>query len=101
VGSPITLKCGDWGLLLVSIGCYVSPFSLLVFIIISYLSGVVSFDPMGLGIRDVSFGSLLIFSGISVPSAAAITAIDRIIVSVIYLSGSVAATHFIGRQQDR
>ena len=83
-------------LLIGSVGSYVPAIPLLVFIIISYLAGVISFIPMGLGVRDVSLGALLVLSGVSVPAAAVVTALDRLIVSIIYLSGSAIASYRLG-----
>ncbi|MDY6973420.1 MAG: lysylphosphatidylglycerol synthase transmembrane domain-containing protein [Thermodesulfobacteriota bacterium] len=84
-------------MVLQAMGHYAPPGPLLAAMILSYLAGVVSFVPMGLGIRDVSLGSLLVFLGIPLAPAAAAAAIDRILISMPYLIGGGVATHVLGR----
>lgn len=84
-------------MLLRAMGYNMSQGPLLAAMILSYLAGVISFVPMGLGVRDVSLASLLVSLGIPLAPAVAATAIDRILISVPFLIGGVMATHVLGR----
>ncbi|KPA11376.1 membrane protein [Candidatus Magnetomorum sp. HK-1] len=84
-------------MLLYAMGFYISPWSLLPAMLLSYLAGVISFIPMGLGVRDISLGGLLVFLGIPLTSAAVVTTIDRILLTIVYLVGSLIATHIFGK----
>jgi uncharacterized membrane protein YbhN (UPF0104 family) len=83
-------------MLLKAMGLYIPPGPLLAAMIFSYLAGVISFVPMGLGVRDVSLGSLLVFLGMPVESAAAAAAIDRILISSPCLAGGIIAVYVMG-----
>jgi uncharacterized membrane protein YbhN (UPF0104 family) len=65
---------------------------------LSRVAGVLSFIPMGLGVRDASLASLLLVMGISGTSAAAGAALDRVIMTIPYLVGGVLATHVLGKR---
>ncbi|MBF0450562.1 MAG: flippase-like domain-containing protein [Candidatus Magnetomorum sp.] len=97
IGVSMLISLARIELLLGAMGVSVSPAPLLASMLLSYLAGVISFVPMGLGIRDASLGSLLVFLGIPLVAAIAVTAMDRIIISVVYLSGSIIGTHVLGR----
>ncbi|MGD9730974.1 MAG: lysylphosphatidylglycerol synthase domain-containing protein [Desulfamplus sp.] len=66
-------------------------------LLISRIAGVLSFVPMGLGVRDASLASLLFMIGIPLTHAAAGAAIDRIIMIIPYLVGGVIASHLLGK----
>ncbi len=83
-------------MLLKAMGLYIPPGPLLAAMIFSYLAGVISFVPMGLGVRDISLGTLLVFLGIPVESAAAAAAIDRILISSPCLFGGIIAVYVMG-----
>ncbi len=83
-------------MLLKAMGLYIPPGPLLAAMIFSYLAGVISFVPMGLGVRDISLGSLLVFLGMPLESAAAAAAIDRILISSPYLLGGIVAAYVMG-----
>jgi len=82
---------------LYSVNVYVHPGQLFAAVIISYFLGVVSFVPMGLGVYDLSLGSMLAMLGAPVPNVAAAIAIDRFISIAPYLVGGVIATHVLGK----
>ena len=84
-------------MILYSMGLYIAPALLLAAMLLSYLAGVISLIPMGLGVRDVSLGSLLVLLSIPLSLSVSVITIDRIIISVIYLIGSVIATHILGK----
>lgn len=76
-----------------------APFGpLMAALLLSRMAGVLSFVPMGLGVRDASLVSLLVLSGLPGSFAAAAAAMDRVIMTLPYLVGSVIATHIIGKR---
>lgn len=76
-----------------------APFGpLMAALLLSRIIGVLSFVPMGLGIRDASLASLLMLIGIPATHAAAGAAIDRLIMTIPYLVGGVVATHLLGKR---
>ena len=91
VGVSYIVSLLRFEMLLKAMGLYIPPGPLLAAMIFSYLAGVISFVPMGLGVRDISLGSLLVFLGMPVESAAAAAAIDRILISSPCLIGGVIA----------
>lgn len=88
-------------MLLKAMGLYIPPGPLLAAMILSYLAGVISFVPMGLGVRDISLGSLLVFLGMPLEAAAAAAAIDRILISSPYLPGGVIAAYILASSETR
>ena len=70
---------------------------LLAALAVSYLAGLISFVPMGLGVRDVGLGSLLVLLGCPVSIAVWAAATDRILISLPHLVGGVVATQTLGR----
>lgn len=87
-----------FNMILYALGINVPYGPLLAILLISRLAGVISFVPMGLGIRDASLAALLVI--ISVPSTHAVVAaaIDRVIMTTPYLVGGVIATHILGKK---
>jgi len=85
-------------MLLFAMGFHISKASLLPAMLLSYLAGVISFIPMGMGVRDISLSGLLVLLGIPLASAAVVAAVDRILLSIIYLIGSIIASYIFGKQ---
>jgi uncharacterized protein (TIRG00374 family) len=85
-------------MILYAVGINVPYGSLLAILLISRLSGVISFIPMGLGIRDASLAALLVVISVPAKHAMVVAAIDRIIMTGPYLVGGVIATHFFGKK---
>ena len=85
-------------MILYAVGINVPYGSLLAILLISRLSGVISFIPMRLGIRDASFSALLVVISVPAKHAMVVAAIDRIIMTGPYLVGGVIATHFFGKK---
>lgn len=76
-----------------------APFGpLMAALLLSRIAGVLSFIPMGLGVRDASLASLLLLIGIPGTYAAAGAALDRVIMTIPYLIGGVIATHVLGKR---
>ena len=84
-------------IVLYAIGISVSPGPLFAALVFSYIAGVISFIPMGFGVRDVSLGSLLVALGVPLSYASAAAAIDRVLITLPYLIGGVFATHILGQ----
>lgn len=84
--------------ILYALGLFVAPGPLLAALLLSRLAGVLSFVPMGLGVRDASLASLLILVGVSNTLAIAVSALDRVFMTVPYLIGGILATHILGKK---
>lgn len=84
-------------MILYSIGLTVSPGPLFAAMVLSILVGVVSFVPMGLGFRDVSMASLLVMLGVPLDYAATVVAIDRVLITLPYLIGSIIGIRILGK----
>lgn len=82
--------------ILYAFGLKVPLGSLLAIMIISHLAGLISFVPMGLGVRDVSLASMLLILNVPLELSAAVVAIDRVLTILPILTGGVFATHFLG-----
>lgn len=67
-------------------------------LLLSRIVGVLSFVPMGLGIRDASLASLLVLIGVPLPFAIAGATLDRLVMTLPYLVGGIWATHTLGKQ---
>lgn len=87
-----------FALILLAMGIDVQYGPLLAALLISRIAGVLSFVPMGLGVRDASLGSLLIIIGVLSSQAIAAAAIDRLILTIPYLIGGVIATHLLSKR---
>jgi len=85
-------------LILIAMGTKAPIGPLMAALLLSRVAGVLSFVPMGLGIRDASLVSLLILIGVPGASAAAAAALDRVIMTIPYLVGGVIATHVLGKR---
>ena len=86
-----------FSIVLYSLGVSISPGPLFAAMIFAYLMGVISFVPMGLGVRDVSLASLLVMLGVPLEHAAAASAIDRVLITLPFLIGGVIATNVLGK----
>ena len=84
-------------IVLYSVGVSVPLGVLFAAVFLSYLLGVISFVPMGLGVYDISLGSILAMLGAPIENVAAALAIDRFISIMPYLIGGVIATNVLGR----
>lgn len=84
--------------LLSALGHNVPVLPLLAAMMLSYLAGVISFVPMGLGVRDISLASLLLLLGVPAEITVAVTAMDRFFIMFPYLVGGVLATGVLGRK---
>jgi len=85
-------------LVLLSLGTPAPVGPLMAALLVSRIAGVVSFVPMGLGVRDASLASLLFIIGIPAIYATAAAAIDRVIMTIPYLIGGVIATRVLGQR---
>jgi uncharacterized membrane protein YbhN (UPF0104 family) len=85
-------------LIIYSLGLSVALGPLIGAVFFAYLMGVLSFVPMGLGVRDVSLTSFLVMLGIPMEHAAAVAAIYRVLTTLPFLIGGVIATHALGKQ---
>ena len=85
-----------FSMVLYSVGIRISPGPLFSALVFAHLAGVISFVPMGLGVRDVSLASLLVMLGVPVEHAAAAAAFDRVLITVPILVGGIIATRIIG-----
>ena len=83
-------------MVLYSVGISISPGPLFSALVFAHLAGVISFVPMGLGVRDVSLASLLVILGVPVEHAAAAAVFDRVLTTVPILVGGIIATRIIG-----
>ncbi|WP_028580974.1 lysylphosphatidylglycerol synthase transmembrane domain-containing protein [Desulfogranum japonicum] len=84
-------------LIMYALGVSVAPGPLFGAVIFSYVAGLFSFVPMGLGVRDLSLTSLLVMLGIPMEHAAAAAAIDRVLTTLPFLIGGVIATNVLGK----
>jgi len=85
-------------LILLSVGYSISPGPLLAVIICSYLVGIISAVPMGLGVRDVSLVSLLVFLGVPLAPATAAALIERFLITLNYLLNGLISVNILGRE---
>ena len=83
-------------LILKALGASAHAGGLFAAMILSYLAGLASFVPMGLGVRDVSLASLILLLGAPGAAAAACVIIDRALTIAPYLAGGVIAAHVLG-----
>ena len=74
------------------------PGALLTVIVTSYIAGLVSLIPLGIGVRDVSLASFLILLKIPPTAAMTATVFERIFFSLPYLIGGVISTHYFGNK---
>ena len=83
-------------LLLSELGFSVNPMYLLYVIVLSYLAGTLSFIPMGIGTRDISFIALLSQLGPSIETATVAAVLQRILRSFIPLVLSAVSLNVLG-----
>ena len=84
-------------MLLLMFGVQVGSGGVLAGMLLSRVLGVISFVPMGLGVRDVSLTSLLVLLNVPTPVAITVSAIDRIVMITPFLLGGALATHQLGK----
>jgi uncharacterized protein (TIRG00374 family) len=65
-------------------------------IILSYLAGLVSMVPMGLGVRDISMVALLTRGGLSTDVATTVTLVQRVLRTVLPLAIGILAINVLG-----
>jgi len=96
------LLCSVWfsHLLLLYFGTPVSPFTLLSIQSLSYLAGVVSLMPMGLGARDLSMAVLLGNVGVSADLATYVALIQRVIATGLSLLMGLISLQILGVKGD-
>jgi len=73
------------------------PGEVMAALLVSRIAGVLSFVPMGLGVRDASLSSFLVLAGVPLPQAIAAASLDRIVITLPYLVGGVVASRMLGR----
>ena len=68
-------------------------------VILSYLAGLVTLIPMGLGVRDVSMVALLVKSGVSVDVATTATIVQRLLRTAIPLPLGFLSANLLGLRE--
>lgn len=97
-GASLVLATLRLQLILLALGTPAPVGPLMAATLVSRIAGVLSFLPMGIGVRDASLASLLFIIGIPAIYATAAAAIDRVIMIVPYLIGGVIATRVLGQR---
>lgn len=77
-------------------GGTVSPWTALEAVILSYLAGLVTMVPMGIGVRDMSMVALLVRSGVDADVATTAALVQRALRTVVPLAIGVFAVHVLG-----
>lgn len=85
----VTLVVGQYGGSL-------SPWRALEVVILSYLAGLVTMVPMGIGVRDMSMVALLVRSGVDADVATTVALVQRALRTVVPLAVGVFAVHVLG-----
>lgn len=65
--------------------------------LLSRLSGSLSMLPMGLGVRDASLAGLLLLVGAPLETALAVTALERLLLTIPYVVAGPLAAHYLRR----
>lgn len=90
------IDAGTIWLLLISLGEQIDLWDALAAIILSYLAGLVSLVPMGLGVREISMVALLSKSGVSPEAATTAALVLRSLRTIIPLAIGLLAVNLLG-----
>ena len=82
-----------------SLGQQIALLSALEAVILSYLAGLISFIPLGLGVRDVSLVVLLENGGVSRDVATSVAIVHRVLRTVLPLLIGLVAINLLGARQ--
>lgn len=83
-------------IIVVCYGEWISPWKALNAVVLSYLAGLVSMIPMGLGVRDVSLVALMAKAGVSLDTATTTAILHRLIRTIVPLIIGFIALNVIG-----